>query len=103
MNDGADVAFVNSHAKGAGTAENGRLVGKKPLLCGSFFFLGEACVIKFHLISRENFSEQAGCSFGLGSGATKDNHGALFLGGQLESHFFLYSSIHHRIVNVLAV
>ena len=103
MNDGADVAFVNSHAKGTGTAENGGFVGKKPLLRGSFFFLGEASVIELYLIGRENLSEKSGGGFGLGSGTAKDNHRALFLGGQLEGHLFLDASVHHRIVNVLAV
>ena len=103
MNDGADVAFVDSHAKGTGTAENGGLVGKEPLLRGSFFFFGEASVIKLYLISRENLSEKSSGGFGLGSGATKDNHGALFLGGQPQSHFFFYAGIYYRIVDVLAV
>ena len=103
MDDGADVAFVDSHAEGAGAAEDGGLVGEEPLLGGGLFLLGEAGVVEPHLVGWKYVPEKAGDGLGRGPSAAEYNEGTLLLGGKLQGRLFLDAGIHHGIVDVLAV
>ena len=103
MDDGADVAFVDSHAEGAGAAQHGGFMGKEPLLRGGLFLLGEARVVEPHLVGGKHLPEKAGGAFGLGPSAAEYNEGTLLLGGKLQGRLFLDAGIHHGVVDVLAV